>query len=114
MKLGSGSYSVSEGEQVDVCLRLESGQLERDAQLCVLSQSDSANEVEDYNAPFMFFVILKPGENQSCFTVDTVDDNLVEGEEIFQLSLSSSDRAVVISTNGTTTIHIKDDDGAVS
>ena len=111
VKFSSDSYSVAEGEEGDVCLILESGQLSRDALLCVVSQPGSANSGEDYNLQSMFYVTLQSGQNRTRFTVDTMEDKIVEGEETFHLALSSDcgDQAV-IPYSDTVTVHVEDDD----
>ena len=111
MKFNSEPHSVMEGEEAYVCLIFETERLKKVVHLSVVSHSDTANFGEDYSMPSMFSIILKPGDNQSCFAVDTVEDDLVEGDETFQLILTSSDQAVVISINGTLTVHIEDNDG---
>ena len=108
------SYSVSEGEEADVCVIFETEQLKKDIQVSVVSHSDTANIGEDYNMLSVLPLTLKPDTNRSCFAVDTVEDNLVEGEETFQLILTSSDQAVLISTTHTLTLHIEDNDGELA
>ena len=110
VRFSSDSYSVIEGEQADVCLTLESGQLNRTAEVLIASQSDSSATGDDYNIPNMFYITLKPGHNQTCFSVATLDDNLVEGEETFQLTLSTDDHAVTTSSYDTVIVHIEDND----
>lgn len=107
----SRSHSVIEGEQAEVCLMLEGGCLNRVVQLLVTNQPESASFGEDYYTPAaMFYVALKPGQNQTCFTITTIEDNLVEGQETFQLTLSSDIGVLVVFSYGTTSVLIEDDD----
>lgn len=108
IKFESTLYSVEEGASVMVCVKAESGELERTVQLSVASISDSAEEGRDYTQ-ITFTMTLVSGESQACFNVETLDDNVVEGEEAFMVVTTSQDKAVVISTN-TTIISIHDSD----
>lgn len=105
----SSSYSVSEGGTVEVCLILETGQLERSVELSLVSQSDTAQQDVDYVA-LVLSVTQEPGVGQSCFSVEVVDDRIVEGEETFQILLTSHDPAVIVPTPGTALISIQDND----
>lgn len=106
--LESASYSVVENETVELCVTLI-GELEREVQLSVVSQPGNAQQHEDYIA-IMDTLTLHPGDNKTCFSVETVEDNLVEGEETFQLVLNGDDPAVVITFPNTITISIRDND----
>jgi hypothetical protein len=105
----SSLYSVSEGGTVEVCLILETGQLERSVELSLVSQSDTAQQDADYVA-LVLSITWKPGITQNCFNVETLDDHIVEGEETFQVLLTSDDPAVVVPTPGTAHISIQDND----
>ena len=105
----SPSYSLYEGEEVEVCVMLKSGQLGRDVQLQLLTQDDTAAADVDY-IMLNFSFLLKPGDSQKCFSVVALDDSVVEGEEVFQAILSSSDPAVVMSSTVATDIYIQDSD----
>ena len=102
------SYSVEEGASVMVCVKTEGGELERTIQLSIASIPDSAEEGRDYT-PVTLILSLVSGEHQVCFNVETLDDNVVEGEEAFTVVIRSQDKAVAIPTN-TTTISIHDSD----
>lgn len=108
IKFESLSYSVEEGATVKVCVKAESGELERTVQLSVASISDSAEESDDYS-PVTLTLTLLPGESQFCFSVETLDDDVVEGDEGFTIVIRSQDKAVIIPTN-TTIISIHDSD----
>ncbi len=92
-----------------MCLILETGQLDRSVELSLISQSDTAQQDADYVA-LVLSVTWKPGIAQNCFNVVTLDDRIVEGEETFQLLLTSHDPAVVVPTPGTAHISIQDND----
>ena len=105
----SSSYSVSEGGTVEVCLILETGQLERGVELSLVSQSDTAQQGADYVA-LLLSITWEPSVAQNCFSVEVVDDHIVEGEETFQVLLASHDPAVIVATPGTAHISIQDND----
>lgn len=109
----SSSYSVSEGETVEVCMILETGQLERSVEMLVINQPDTAQQGADYVAQ-LFPVTWEPGSDQNCFSAEIVDDHVVEGEETFQYVLVSHDPAVVVPTSGTTHITIQDNDSKLN
>lgn len=104
-------YSVTEGDEVDVCVTFQTKRLHKDVHVSVVSHPDTASTGEDYDMFSMLPLTLKPGTNRSCFAVATVEDDLVEGEETFQLTLTSSDQAVLTSTTHMLTVHIEDNDG---
>ena len=114
MKFNFDSYSVTEGEEAEVCVVFEMELLQRDVHLTVVSHSDTANIGEDYSMLSMFPLTLNPGTNRSCFAIDTVEDSLVEGDETFQLILTSTDQAVLTSIPHTLTVHIEDNDGELA
>ena len=110
LSLESVFYSVMEGDMVETCVTIEIGQLERNIRLSVVSIPGSAQEGEDYT-PLILSLTLHPGENRTCFIIESLDDDMVEGEETLKVILSSQDKAVAISTINTTTISIQDLDG---
>ena len=107
VQLESPSNSVIEGELMRLCAVLESGELERDVDLSVVGLSGSA-QVDDYIVDLLRFS-LESTQTQSCILVEILKDNVVEGEETFQVILSSQDPAVVISMPNSATISIEDD-----
>ena len=111
IRLESASYFVVEGETVKLCTIVESGELEKSIELeiSIVGQSDSDQE-EDYKVIMSTFS-LRPAQNQSCTTVEILNDNLVEGNETFQVILSSTDSAVTVSTPNTAIITIEDANG---
>ena len=109
VRLESASYTVAEGGTVEVCAIVENGQFERNIQLSISSQPGSAQE-EDYVVIHLEHLILQPRDERSCVTVATRDDDLVEGIEAFQMTVTSSDVAVVITTPTSTIIQITDND----
>ena len=50
------------------------------------------------------------GSSEECFTVSTTEDMTVEEDEIFSLSITSSDPIATV-VDGDTVITIMDDDG---
>lgn len=111
MTFESDSYSVSEGEEAEVCVVFETERLKKDVHLSVVSHSDTATSGEDYSMLSMLPLTLKPDTNYSCFALHILEDSLVEGDETFQLILTSSDHAVLTSITNTLTVHIEDNDG---
>ena len=105
----SSLYTVMEGEMVEVCVAVKSGELETTVQFSIFSHPASAQE-EDYNSIFRS-VSLSPRESRICFHVETIEDGTVEREESFHLILRSQNPAVNISTPNFTLITIEDNDG---
>ena len=83
--------------------------MERNVELeiSVVGLSGRAQE-EDYKLN-MSTISLGSAQNQSCTTIEILKDSLVEGEEIFQVLLSSRDSAVIISRPNTAALSIEDD-----
>lgn len=113
MNFVSSSYSVSEGEAVEVCMILETGQLEKTVELSLVSQPDTAQEGADYVA-LLLSITWEPDIDQKCFSVEIVDDHIVEGEETFQIVLASHDPAIIVPTSGTVHISIQDNDSKLN
>ena len=91
-----------------LCVKAEGGELERAVHLSITSIPDSAEEGLDYT-PVTAILTLLSGESRACFSVETLDDDVVEWEETFTTVISSQDKAVIIPTN-TTIINIHDFD----
>lgn len=111
VRLESASYYVVEGETMKLCATVQSGKLERNVELeiFIAGLSGSAQE-EDYKLN-MSTISIRPAQNQSCTAVEILKDTLVEGNETFQVILSSIDSAVTISAPKTATVTIEDDTG---
>ena len=92
-----------------MCVVVENGQFERNIQLSISSHPGSAQEV-DYVAIYMEHLTLQPSDKRTCIIVETSDDDLVEGVETFQITITTSDAAAVITTPSSTTIQIIDND----
>lgn len=105
----SASYTVVEGGTVEVCALVKNGQFEKNIELSISSQPGSAQE-EDYVTISSEHLTLQPRDRKSCIIIETRDDDLVEGAEVFQVTITSSDVAVVITTPSTTTVQITDND----
>ena len=109
VRLESASYTVSEGGTIEVCAVVENGQFERNVELFISSQPGSAQE-EDYVVIYMERIILQPHNKRSCIRIEIKDDDLVEGVEAFQVTITTSDTAAVITTPSTSTVQIIDND----
>ena len=102
----SASYTVTEGEAVRVCVRLESSRLERNLQLSIFSQEHTAEADADY-VPLNSTILIHD-ENYWCINVTTLNDNVVEGEEVLLVVLISNDPTVVTPTPLSTYVNIQD------
>ena len=92
-----------------MCAVVKNGQFERNIEFFISSQPGSAQE-EDYVVLHMAHLTLQPHDRRSCIIIETSDDDLVEGAEEFQVTITSSDAAAVITTPSTTTVQITDND----
>lgn len=104
--LESASYSVVEGSKVDVCVML-SGELEREASLSLLTQPGTAQQHEDY-IHITKILSLLPGDGRVCFSVETLEDSIVEGNEMLRVVLNGND--TVFMSGNIVNITIKDND----
>ena len=104
--LESSSYSVVEGSSIDVCVML-SGQLEREVSLSLIAQPGTAQQHEDY-VDITRIVSLLPGDSRVCFSLETLEDNIVEGDEMLQMVLNGDDS--VFMNGNIVSITIKDND----
>lgn len=66
---------------------------------------------DDY-LPGPFTVTFDGSSNTQCVSIPIVDDNLVEFEELFSVSLGSANPAVLIGSPSTATVTIQDSSGA--
>lgn len=94
---------------MEVCVIVDSQHLEKTVHLSVATVHVSAQESYDY-APIVSTLILLSGENSTCFSIETFDDDIVEEDEIFEVLLSSEDKAVDTSALETVVISIRDSD----
>ncbi len=102
------SEVVTEGDgSVDVLVRL-SGIASEDVKLTVFTQNLTARGGEDFYG-FTKDITIPSGVLSSRFSVDILDDNVVEGEELLALKLTGVTGA--IDSQRETTITIIDDDG---
>ncbi|CAI8027895.1 Protein sidekick-2, partial [Geodia barretti] len=95
-------YVVAEGESKNVVLRVNGGTLERDVDV-QLTVGGGATEGADYTA-LPASVVLTAGTTSSTVTFTAANDTLVEGEEIVQLTLGSSDTTVTVGPNSSVAI----------
>jgi hypothetical protein len=112
IRLESASYSVIEGETVRLCAIVESGELETNVELevSIAGLSGGDEEDEDYKVNMSTF-FLRPAQKQSCTIVEILNDNLVEGNETFQVILSSRDSVITISAPNAAIITVEDANG---
>ena len=104
--LESTSYSVMEGSSIDVCVML-SGELERDVPLSLVAQPGTALLHKDY-VDVTSILSLVPGDGRVCFSVETLEDNIVEGDEMLQVVLNGNDS--VFMSGNVVNVTIKDND----
>lgn len=99
-----------------LCAIVQSGELERTVELEIsivgLSGRDQEEEEEDYKLSASTLYLI-PTQNQSCTMAEVLNDNLVEGNETFQVILTSMDSAVTISTPNSATMTIEDINGII-
>lgn len=65
---------------------------------------------DDYS-PGPFFVTFDSTSNTQCASIPIVDDDLVENEESFSVSLGSANPAVLIGSPSTAIVTIQDSSG---
>ena len=104
----SSAYTASEGDSsVAVEIRL-TGSSEVPLTVYVSTSDMSAVSGEDYVGVQRVPVIINPLSGTAEFRVDIVDDDVVEGEEQFQVSLEGGSRVLI--GQATTVINLQDDD----
>ena len=106
--LESTSYYLFENETVEVCMMLNAN-LEREVHFTIVTLPGSAQENYDYIA-IKSQVIAYPGDENICFFVETLEDDLVEGDEMLELTLGGNDPALIMPELNAITITIKDND----
>lgn len=104
--LESTSYSVMEGSMVDVCVML-SGELEREVPLSLTTQPGTAELHKDY-VDITSILHLLPGDGRVCFSVETLEDDIMEGDEMLQVVLNGNDS--VFMSGNVVNVTIKDND----
>lgn len=72
-----------------------------------------AASVSDYRLPSPFFVQFDKTTDTAAFTVEIVDDSLVEGNEVIVLIFGSLPPDVMVGTQDMLTVAIEDDDALV-
>ena len=104
----SSAYTASEGDSsVAIEIRL-TGSSEVPLTVYVSTSDESAVSGEDYVGVQRVPVVINPLSGTAEFRVDIVDDDVVEGDEQFQVSLEGSSRVVI--GQSTTVINLQDDD----
>lgn len=87
------SYYVTENEnQIEVCIVLRTGHLDRSVSLVLSTHSKSAHAPRDYTE--VMFETMFNGA-RTCIDIIIVDDNIVEDNELFLLILNSTDVSVM-------------------
>lgn len=127
----SDSYEVEEGVAVSVCISLSSD-IERSVEVTLITSSgslaDSASgktligsecmhftqylkytETADYTPVARIFTFQS--NDALCENVTTIEDEVLETAEIFEISVSSSDPNVSVGAFPTASITILDEDG---
>lgn len=104
--LESTSYSVMEGSSVEVCVMLR-GELEREVPLSLTTHTGTAKLHKDY-ADVTSILHLVAGDGRVCFSVETLEDNIVEGDEMLQVVLNGNDS--VFMTGNVVNVTIIDND----
>ncbi|WP_420439661.1 Calx-beta domain-containing protein [Candidatus Poriferisodalis sp.] len=108
LTFASAAYSEAEdGGSVDVTVNASSAP---SAALTVNldSQAETATEASDYTAPPTTFT-FPAAMTSHTFSVNITDDNTVEGDETFTMTLASG-TGYTVGTPATTTVTITDDD----
>ena len=108
LTFASAAYSVAEdGGSVDVTVNASSAP---SAALTVNldSQAETATEASDYTAPPTTFT-FPAAMTSHTFSVNITDDNTVEGDETFTMTLASG-TGYTVGMPATTTVTITDDD----
>lgn len=104
------SHSVSEGSSIQICSQLSS-----EAAIPVIVPLTVVGGTAIQNTDFTLSsqsVTFPTGTVESCITISTVDDSILEQDEVFTLSLLSSD--TVLTGSGSTAITIIDQDSKLS
>lgn len=88
-------YYVTENEsQIEICLVLQSGHLDRPVNLLVCTHDESAHTPMDYTK--LILMTTLEGDTK-CIEVGIAADKYVESNESFLVSLNSSDSAIFLS-----------------
>lgn len=104
--LESTAYSVMEGSSIDVCIML-SGELEREVPLSLVTQPGTAQLNVDY-VDVTSILHLLPGDHRVCFFVETLEDNIMEGDEMLRVVLNGNNS--VFMSGNVVNVTIKDND----
>ena len=103
-------YYVNEkASQIEVCIMLRSGHLDRPVGLIFSTSNSSAQAPNDYTEVMLETTFE---EGRKCIEVAIIDDEFVESDESFLLIVNSTDAAVTVNLPVATVI-ITDDDQAM-
>lgn len=105
-------YFLHEGlSHLTVCLRLQSGRLDRDVNVTLSTSAGTALANADYSTDVgtIDFLPTDSHVNLTCVDIAITDDKVVERNESFALFLSTTDSAIALSPNVTTVTIIDND-----
>lgn len=104
-------YFLHEGIQhLALCLILQGGKLDRRVEFNLSTSSGTAQPVIDYS-DVLITDFLPTDSNKKCVNISITDDNFVEANESFTLSLTTMESAVSLSPS-VATVTIIDNDKA--
>ncbi len=98
---------VTEGETVHVVLKV-SNAVQEALEVVLYTRGISANPLEDFEDKGRFTVQINPGETDKTVSFSTLDDNVAEGLESFEVVLHSTTKGSVIPAMSKVIALIKD------
>ena len=111
MGLTQATYVVLERmREVEVCARL-TGTIARDVTIRLSTTSDSAEGGSDFTSlagEIRSFLASTQTDNV-CWTINITNDNNVEGQEIFLVSISTDDLRVILNPDAAQVIIMEED-----
>lgn len=112
LSLTSTDETVTEGGSATFTLTLDSNTAEEDQTVSYNLVAGSASTA-DYTSTTSGVAVITAGTNEATIVVDTVDDTIVEGDQVFSISLdgSSLDPSIALSTTSGN-VTIEDNDSA--
>ena len=105
-------YFLHEGEaHLTVCLRLQSGRLDRAVNVTLSTRAGTAQANADYNTDVVTIEFLPTDSNVNltCVDIAITDDKVVERNESFALFIFTTESAITLSPNVTTVTIIDND-----
>ena len=104
--------TVAEGGAATLAVRLAAA-ANTDVQVKWSTADDTATAGTDYTAQAATTLTFTPGQTEKTITAQTTDDDLVEGNETFNVQLATVDSLTTLATS-TVPVTIQDDDGSES